>query len=150
VRLDIRRIYHKNIPGRLAYCGVRQRFPYSLVSPAAKPLVYAVPVPEFWRYIPPRSACTRLPRYRVDKQTVVFRYSPAFPCLFGQQFFYPFPRLVAYIVPVNAFFFFHASHFTSFPLSSPHHLGSVALAAIGVAASTVGYRIIRVELDCLG
>ncbi|WP_238580150.1 hypothetical protein [Treponema endosymbiont of Eucomonympha sp.] len=36
-----------------------------------------------------------------------------FPCLSG-QFFYPFPRLVAYIVPVNAFIFFHVSHFTSF------------------------------------
>ncbi|WP_306700386.1 hypothetical protein [Treponema endosymbiont of Eucomonympha sp.] len=36
-----------------------------------------------------------------------------FPCLSG-QFFYPFSRLVAYIVPVNAFIFFHASHFTSF------------------------------------
>jgi hypothetical protein len=77
--------------------------------------VYAVPVSEFWRYIPPRSARARLPRYRVDKQTVIFRHSPAFPCLPGQQFFYPFPRLVAYIVPVNAFIFFHASHFTSFP-----------------------------------
>ncbi|WP_187150909.1 hypothetical protein, partial [Treponema endosymbiont of Eucomonympha sp.] len=42
----------------------------------------------------------------------------------GQQVFYPFPRLVAYIVPVNAFIFFHASHFTSFPLSSPHYLES--------------------------
>jgi hypothetical protein len=31
-----------------------------------------------------------------------------FPCLSGQQFFYPFPRLVAYIVPVNAFISFHA------------------------------------------
>jgi hypothetical protein len=33
---------------------------------------------------------------------------PVFPCLSGQQFFYPRPRLVAYIVPVNAFFSFHA------------------------------------------
>ncbi|WP_238580170.1 nicotinate-nucleotide--dimethylbenzimidazole phosphoribosyltransferase [Treponema endosymbiont of Eucomonympha sp.] len=24
---------------------------------------------------------------------------------------------------MNAFIFFHASHFTSFPLSSPHYLG---------------------------
>jgi hypothetical protein len=31
MRFDIRRIYHKNIPGRLAYCDVRQRFPYSFV-----------------------------------------------------------------------------------------------------------------------
>ncbi|WP_238580230.1 hypothetical protein, partial [Treponema endosymbiont of Eucomonympha sp.] len=44
----------------------------------------------------------------------------------GQQVFYPFPRLVAYIVPVNAFIFFHASHFTSFPLSSPHYLAGVS------------------------
>jgi hypothetical protein len=67
VCLDIRRIYHKDISGRLVYCGVRQHFPYSLVPLAAKPLVYVVPVPEFWRYISLRSACTRLPRYRVDK-----------------------------------------------------------------------------------
>jgi hypothetical protein len=123
VCLDICRIYHKDISGRLAYCGIRQHFPYSLVPPATKPLVYAVPVSEFWRYIPPRSACARLPRYRVEKQTVVFRHSPACPGLSGQQFFYPFPRLVAYIVPVNAFISFHASHFISFPLSSPHYLG---------------------------
>ncbi|WP_187149381.1 hypothetical protein, partial [Treponema endosymbiont of Eucomonympha sp.] len=51
VCLDIRRIYHKDIPGRLAYCGVRQRSPYSLIPPAAKPLVYAVPVSEFGRRI---------------------------------------------------------------------------------------------------
>jgi hypothetical protein len=37
------------------------------------------------------------------------------PCLSGQQFFYPFPRLVAYIVPVNAFIFFHASILPLFP-----------------------------------
>jgi hypothetical protein len=43
-----------------------------------------------------------------DKQTVVFRRSPVFPCLSGQQVFYPFPRLVAYIVPVNTFISFHA------------------------------------------
>jgi hypothetical protein len=33
---------------------------------------------------------------------------PAFPCLSGQQFFYPFPRLAAYIVSANAFISFHA------------------------------------------
>jgi hypothetical protein len=106
VCFDIRRIYHTDIPGRLAYCGVHQRFPYSLVPSAAKPLVHAVPVPEFGRYISPRDARARLPRYRVDKQALIFRHSPAFPCLSGQQFFYPFPRFVAYIVPVNAFIFF--------------------------------------------
>jgi hypothetical protein len=40
-------------------------------------------------------------------QAVVFRHSPVLPFLSGQQVFYPFPRLVAYIVPVNAFFSFH-------------------------------------------
>ncbi|WP_238580249.1 hypothetical protein, partial [Treponema endosymbiont of Eucomonympha sp.] len=30
---------------------------------------------------------------------------PVFDCLSGQQIFYPFPRLVAYIVPMNAFIF---------------------------------------------
>jgi hypothetical protein len=84
--------------------------------------MYAVPVPEFWRYIPPQSARARLPRYRVNKQAVVFRHSPVLPCLSGQQFFYPCPRLVAYIMPVNAFIFFHASYFISFLLSSPHYL----------------------------
>jgi hypothetical protein len=56
------------------------------------------------------------------------------PCLSGQQFFYPFPRLVAYIVPVNAFIFFHASHFTSFPLSSPHYLSLPAAVTFGNSA----------------
>jgi hypothetical protein len=69
--------------------------------------MHAVPVPEFCRYVSPRSACARLPRYCVDKQAVVFRHSPVFPCLSGQQFFYPFPRLAAYIVPVNAFISLH-------------------------------------------
>jgi hypothetical protein len=41
-------------------------------------------------------------------KAVVFRHSPVLPFLSGQQVFYPFPRLVAYIVPVNAFFSFHA------------------------------------------
>ncbi len=63
----------------------------------------------------PVRVCARLPRYRVDKQTVVFRHSPAFPCLSGQQVFYPFPRLVAYIVPVYAFIFFHAPILPLFP-----------------------------------
>jgi L-alanine-DL-glutamate epimerase-like enolase superfamily enzyme len=40
---------------------------------------------------------------------------PADTCLPGQQFFYPFPRLVAYIMPVNAFIFFHASILPLFP-----------------------------------
>jgi hypothetical protein len=47
------------------------------------------------------------------------------PCLSGQQFFYPFPRFAAYIVPVNAFISFHASHFASFPFFNPHYLGRV-------------------------
>jgi hypothetical protein len=42
-------------------------------------------------------------------------HASVFPCLSGQQFFYPFPRLVAYIMPVNTFIFFHASYFISFP-----------------------------------
>ncbi len=36
--LDISRIYHKDIPGRLACCDVRRRFSYSLIPPTAKPL----------------------------------------------------------------------------------------------------------------
>nr|WP_228378628.1 hypothetical protein [Treponema endosymbiont of Eucomonympha sp.] len=60
-------------------------------------------VPEFGRYVSPRSTRARLPCCRVDKQAVVFRRSPAFPCLSGQQVFYPFPRLAAYIVPMNPF-----------------------------------------------
>jgi hypothetical protein len=116
MRFDIRRIYHTDIPGRLAYCGIRRRFPYSLVPPAAKPLMYAVPVSEFGRHVSPRSARVRLPRYRVDKQAVVFRHAHAFPCLSGQQVFYPFPRLVAYIVPVNAFISFHAPILPLFPI----------------------------------
>jgi hypothetical protein len=77
--------------------------------------MYAVPIPEFRRHVSPWSARARLPRYRVDKQTVVFRYSPVLPCLSGQQDFYPFPRLVAYIVPVNAFISFYVSILPLFP-----------------------------------
>jgi hypothetical protein len=72
---------------------------------------------------------------RADKQAVVFRRSPVLPCLPGQQFFYPFPRLVAYIVPVNAFIFFHASYFTSFPF---FNLRCLACATLEQTCSTAG------------
>ncbi|WP_228378745.1 hypothetical protein, partial [Treponema endosymbiont of Eucomonympha sp.] len=63
-------------------------------------------------------------------------------CLSGQQFFYPFPRLVAYIVPVNAFISFHASILPLFPYPVHTALGGrEALSRAGKAVVRVsGYR----------
>jgi hypothetical protein len=49
-------------------------------------------------------------------QVVIFRRSPVFLCLSGQQVFYAFPRLVAYIVPVNVVISFYAPILPLFPI----------------------------------
>ncbi len=62
----------------------------------------------------------------IDKQAVVFYRSPVLSCLSGPQFFYAFPRLVAYIVSVNAFISSYTSYFTSILLFGPHYLMAVS------------------------
>jgi hypothetical protein len=71
----------------------------SAVPSAAKPLVHAAPVPEFWRHISPRRTCAHLPRYRVSEMNGCFSL---------------FLRLFVYIVMVDDFFSFHAPSFTFF------------------------------------